>query len=77
MKQQLESSANMFDINPPKMPSASDVLQDALDQLSRYAIMVNDVEQAVDVPSELLEENGRLKRRVTDLLQDEDLWNQS
>ena len=69
VKQQLESSANMFDINPPKMPSASDVLQDALDQLSRYAIMVNDVEQAVDVPSELLEENGRLKRRVTDLLQ--------
>lgn len=65
----IEASTVLFDIDPPKMPSAVDLLQDALDQLSRYAMMVNDNEQNAAVPSELLEENGRLKRRVADLLQ--------
>ena len=69
VKCRIEASTEMFDIDPPKMPTASDVLQDALDQLSRYAMMVNDVDQHAAVPSELLEENGRLKRRVADLLQ--------
>ncbi|MEJ7595298.1 MAG: diguanylate cyclase [Planctomycetaceae bacterium] len=69
VKDRIEASTELFDIDPPKMPSASDVLQDALDQLSRFAIMVNDGIENASVPSELLEENGRLKRRVADLLQ--------
>jgi len=68
VKDRIEASTELFDIDPPKMPSASDVLQDALDQLSRYAMMVNDDSQNAAVPTELLEENGRLKRRVADLL---------
>ncbi|HQX49395.1 MAG TPA: GGDEF domain-containing protein [Planctomycetaceae bacterium] len=68
VKDRLEASAELFDIDPPKMPSAGEVLQEALDQLSRYAAMADDVTQNAEVPAELLEENGRLKRRVADLL---------
>jgi diguanylate cyclase (GGDEF)-like protein len=63
----IEASTEMFDIDPPKMPTAGEVLQDALDQLSRYAMMVDDNLNA-GVPTELLEENGRLKRKVEHLL---------
>lgn len=69
VRDRLDASSEMFDIDPPKMPAAGDVLQDALDQLSRYAMMANDELQNDAVPAELLEENGRLKRRVADLLQ--------
>ena len=69
VRDRIEASTELFDIDPPKMPSAGNVLQDALDQLSRYAMMVDDVAQHAAVPSELLEENGRLKQRVADLLQ--------
>lgn len=63
----IEASTELFDIDPPKMPPAGEVLQDALDQLSRYAMMVDDNLNA-GVPTELLEENGRLKRKVEHLL---------
>jgi len=63
----IEESAGMFDIDPPKMPPAGEVLQDAMDQLSRYAMMVDD-NLSSGVPTELLEENGRLKRKVEHLL---------
>lgn len=63
----IEASTEMFDIDPPKMPPAGEVLQDALDQLSRYAMMVDDNLNS-GVPTELLEENGRLKRKVEHLL---------
>ena len=63
----IEASTEMFNIDPPKMPPAGELLQDAMDQLSRYAMMVEDNLNS-DVPAELLEENGRLKRKVEDLL---------
>ncbi len=69
VKDRIEASTEMFDIDPPKMPTAGDVLQDALDQLSSFALMISDGIQNTAVPLELLEENGRLKRRVADLLQ--------
>jgi diguanylate cyclase (GGDEF)-like protein len=68
VQQQLEYSAPLFDLSPPKLPSASDLLQDALDQLSRLADMASEPNASQTVPVELLEENGRLKRRVADLL---------
>lgn len=67
VKVRIEASTNLFDIDPPKLPPAGEVLQDALDQLSRYAMMVNDIQNS-EVPREILEENGRLKRKVEDLL---------
>lgn len=63
----LEASTEMFNIDPPKLPPAGELLQDAMDQLSRYAMMVDDNLNS-GVPIELLEENGRLKRKVEDLL---------
>jgi diguanylate cyclase (GGDEF)-like protein len=45
------------------------LLQDALEQLSRFAVMAEEPAQNPAVPAELFEENGRLKRRVADLLQ--------
>lgn len=68
VQQRVEASKEIFDINPLKMPSAVDLLEDAMDQLVRYAMMVNGEADNSAVPAELLEENGRLKRRVADLL---------
>lgn len=68
VQEQLEISAPLFDIDPPKLPSASDLLQDALDQLSRIAEMAENPSNLPAIPVELMEENGRLKRRVADLL---------
>lgn len=68
VRDHLEASAQLFDINPPHLPSASDLLQEALDQLSRLADMAAEPSAAQAVPVELREENGRLKRRVADLL---------
>lgn len=61
-------SADLFDISPPRMPSAADLLQDAVEQLARIAAMATDPQRLDQVPLELMEENGRLKRRVADLL---------
>lgn len=68
VRDHLEASASLFDINPEQLPSASDLLQEALDQLSRLADLAAESNPAHLVPVELLEENGRLKRRVADLL---------
>ncbi len=69
VRDRLEASASMFDIDPPQLPTAGELLQDALEQLSRFANMAEDSSRHPSVPAELLEENGRLKRRVADLLQ--------
>jgi len=68
VRDHLEASAQLFDISPPHLPSASDLLQEALDQLSRLADIAAEPSPEQNVPVELLEENGRLKRRVADLL---------
>ncbi len=65
----LQASASMFDIEPPQLPSAGELLQDALEQLSRIVQLADEATPQRSLPSELLEENGRLKRRVADLLQ--------
>ncbi len=69
VRDRLDASAPMFDIDPPQLPSAGALLQDALEQLSRMAALASDTDPNPSVPMELLEENGRLKRRVADLLQ--------
>jgi len=68
VRDHLEASAPLFDISPSQLPSASDLLQEALDQLSRLVDMASESNPTHLVPVELLEENGRLKRRVADLL---------
>ncbi|MBL8819065.1 MAG: GGDEF domain-containing protein [Planctomyces sp.] len=69
VRDRLDATAAMFDIDLPSLPAPGDLLQDALEQLSRFASAANEQEATpATVPSELLEENGRLKRRVADLL---------
>ena len=65
----LSATASMFDIDPPRLPAPSEMLQEALDQLSQFSVASENVTANAVVPNELLEENGRLKRRVADLLQ--------
>ncbi len=65
---QVAESASLFDISPPRLPSATDLLQEAVEELGRIAAMAADPQRSDNVPLELVEENGRLKRRVADLL---------
>lgn len=65
---QVAESASLFDISPPRLPSATDLLQEAVEELGRIAAMAADPQRADHIPLELVEENGRLKRRVADLL---------
>lgn len=69
VRDRLECSSQLFDFDPPKLPSAGDLLQDALDQLSRIATAAEENPATAQVPVELLDENRQLKRRVADLLQ--------
>lgn len=68
VQEQINASAQFFDISPDQLPSASDVLQDALEEMSRLGDLFSQGNSPQSIPIELLEENGRLKRRVADLL---------
>jgi two-component system, cell cycle response regulator len=69
VQDRVEATARLFDLDPPQLPSPSEMLQEALEQLSTFAVVANAPDQEKPVPIELMEENGRLKRRVADLLQ--------
>ena len=68
VQEQIDATAPSFDISPDQLPSASDLLQDALEEMSRLADLASQENSSQSIPIELLEENGRLKRRVADLL---------
>jgi diguanylate cyclase (GGDEF)-like protein len=68
VQEQIDATAQSFDISPDQLPSTSDLLQDALEEMSRLADLANNENNSQSIPIELLEENGRLKRRVADLL---------
>ena len=64
VQEQLDATAQSFDISPDQLPSTSDLLQDALEEMSRLADLASQENSSQSIPIELLEENGRLKRRV-------------
>ena len=68
VQEQIDVTARSFDISPDQLPSTSDLLQDALEEMSRLADLASQENGHQSIPIELLEENGRLKRRVADLL---------
>jgi diguanylate cyclase (GGDEF)-like protein len=68
VQEQIDATAQSFDISPDQLPSTSDLLQDALEEMSRLADLASNENNSQSIPIELLEENGRLKRRVADLL---------
>ncbi len=59
VRSRLDATAGMFDIDLPSLPEPGDLLQDALEQLSRFASCATNQETSSSVPNELLEENGR------------------
>jgi len=67
--ERLEASASLFDIDAKQLPRPADLLESALEQLSRFTSLIASG-QPDRVPDGLLEENGRLKRRVQDLLRE-------
>ena len=68
IQDRVDATAELFEIDSHKIPPVSEILQDALEQLSRISLLASESEKAEEVPDTLLEENGRLKRRVADLL---------
>jgi diguanylate cyclase (GGDEF)-like protein len=68
VQEQIDATAQSFDISPDQLPSTSDLLQDAMEEMSRLADLAINENSSESIPIELLEENGRLKRRVADLL---------
>ena len=70
VRERLDVCADLFSIDPSRLPDPADLLQDALEQLSTFATMIHDTGNERRVPAELLEENGRLKLRVEDLIRE-------
>lgn len=69
VQDRVEATAGLFDLHPPQMPTPGEMLQEALEQLSMFAVAASAPSPEKTVPNELMEENGLLKRRVADLLQ--------
>ena len=67
VRQKIDESSSLFDVDPSVLPNPEDLLQDALDQLSDFTERMNDGLNH-EVPGELMAENGRLKQRVEDLI---------
>ncbi len=65
----LEESASLFNVDPSQIPPHEELLESALEQLADFTSLVGTAD-ANRVPSALLEENGRLKRRVQDLIRE-------
>ncbi len=65
----LEESAALFNVDPSQIPPPDELLEAALEQLADFTSLVG-TEKHDQVPSALLEENGRLKRRVQDLIRE-------
>jgi len=65
----LEESAALFNVDPSQIPPQDELLEAALEQLADFTSLVG-TENHDQVPAALLEENGRLKRRVQDLIKE-------
>ena len=65
----LEESASLFNVDPSQIPPPDELLEAALEQLADFTSLVG-TEKHDQVPAALLEENGRLKRRVQDLIRE-------
>jgi diguanylate cyclase (GGDEF)-like protein len=68
VRDRVDVTASLFEIKSDRLPPAGDLLQIALDQLSSFAVQAATQHAPQTVPRELVAENGRLKRRVADLL---------
>lgn len=65
IREKLAESASLFNIDPSSLPEPEELLEDAMDQLATFT---QSMDETRSVPNELLEENGRLKQQVEDLV---------
>ena len=70
IRDRLELGAELFNIDPSELPDSADLMDDAMEQLSEFTAMVHEPTTDRELPNELVEENGRLKRRVEDLIRE-------
>jgi diguanylate cyclase (GGDEF)-like protein len=70
VRDRLEVGSDLFNIDPSELPDSSELLDSALEQLSDFTAMIHEPNAERNLPSELVEENGRLKRRVEDLIEE-------
>jgi len=68
LNERLAESADLFNLDPAKLPNSSELLAEALEQLAEFSSAINREPESHEVPETLLEENGELKRRVKDLV---------
>ncbi|MEO2013610.1 MAG: diguanylate cyclase [Fuerstiella sp.] len=66
VRERLDDSASLFDVDPSSLPDPDELLEDALDQLAEFTDMIHDSSRTV--PTELVAENGRLKMQVEHLV---------
>lgn len=69
VKEELEEMRTLMEMDSPAIPDPVVLLQQALEQLAQFAMMAHTDVSETQVPTQLLAENGKLKRRVSELIQ--------
>jgi diguanylate cyclase (GGDEF)-like protein len=67
--QAVKATADLFETDPGHMPSPTDLMTEAMEQLLSIASAVNEGQAEDSVKAKLLNENGQLKQRIQDLVQ--------
>lgn len=70
VRNQLGEHAELFHIEVSSLGSPTDLLGEALQQLTELNLALSDKDQNISVPQELAWENSRLRRRISELTRD-------
>jgi diguanylate cyclase (GGDEF)-like protein len=68
VRDEFKSVRTLFEVDGSNFPDPMTLLQRSLDQLAQFSLMLHADICHKEVPQQLLEENGKLKRRVADLI---------
>lgn len=64
---QLNENADLFNIDVRTLRSPTDLLSEAVQQLAELTLALSEDHPTCELPEELLQENSRLRRRITEL----------
>ncbi|HVJ68301.1 MAG TPA: GGDEF domain-containing protein [Caulifigura sp.] len=68
-QQAVRATADLFETDPSRLGSPTDLMAEAMEQLGAIATSLNEGLAEESVRSRLLDENGQLKQRIQDLVQ--------
>ncbi len=68
IQQAVRGTADLFETDPSRLGSPTDLMAEAMEQLSSLASSLNEGQAEASVRSRLLDENGQLKQRIQDLV---------